>query len=80
MCCVTECGTNERTDYSLKPRVIISSPRIKRQIEPTHGAGRSGPRRCLFLHRKSRKSVRIKGRKEMSASYSLQSKTMESDD
>lgn len=37
--CVTECGTNERSDYSLMPRVIISSPWIKRQIKPTAGRG-----------------------------------------
>lgn len=36
------CGTNEHTDYSLKPRVIISSPRIKRQIKPTAGRGEAG--------------------------------------
>lgn len=39
---MTECGTNERTDYSLEPRVIISSPRIKRQIKPTAGRGEAG--------------------------------------
>lgn len=40
--CVTECDTNEHTDYSLKPRVIISSPRIKHQIMPTAGRGEAG--------------------------------------
>lgn len=35
--CVTDLDTNEPTDYCGKPRVIISSPRIKHQIKPTAG-------------------------------------------
>lgn len=40
--CVTEWDTNELTDYSGKPRVIISSPRIKHQIKPTAGRRDAG--------------------------------------
>lgn len=54
--CVAEWDTNEPADYSGKPQVIISSPRIKHQIKPA-AVQRKTPAtiRYLFFHRKSGK-------------------------
>lgn len=40
--CVSEWDTNERSDFSGKLRVIISSPRIKYRLESTPGPRDAG--------------------------------------
>lgn len=56
--CVTDWDTNETSDYSGKPQVIISSPRIKNYVAPAA----TSTVRYLFFHWRSRKTVHIKER------------------